>query len=115
MKNKWKEEPRRTRGGERFMKDQKEILMRHFFDCVRYWERTLKVSSDESSEPYKRALDELPRNNPFRMTGEPFDAEVLAEFKKSRLMDVYGRDWERHWEEHSQFVRKEDLPCPTNS
>lgn len=94
--------------------DQERDLERHFTGCRKYWERTLGVSSDESKEPVLRALNELPRYNPFfpyeRVT---FDEDLLCSFKKCRLMDAYGMEWERHWNEHSSFIRKEGLPCQT--
>lgn len=90
------------------LKKQEADLEKFFFDCVRYWERTLKTSSDLDKQPYLNALDELPHNCPFVVSGEPFDMGVLRSFKKSRLMDAYGRDWERHWDEHSPFIGKED-------
>jgi hypothetical protein len=86
---------------------QQADLERFFNDCVRYWERTLKTDSDLDRQPFLNALNELPHCCPFVMNGEPFDDEVLRDFKKARLMDAYGLDWERHWEEHSPFIKKE--------
>ena len=87
---------------------QKKDLEKFFFDCVRFWERFLKISADESKEPYQRALDDLPQCNPFVIDGrEPFNEGVLREFKRYRLMDTYGNDWEKHWDEHASFIKKE--------
>ena len=71
------------------------VLERFFGECLRYWEKTLKVDSDLSNEAYKNAIDEIPHRNPYKMCGEELNPEWVAEFKKYRLMDCYGKDWER--------------------
>ena len=72
------------------------ILEQFFGECLRYWERTLKVDSDLSREPYERAIGDIPKNNPYKMVGEELNPEWVAEFKKYRLMDCYGKNWERY-------------------
>lgn len=72
------------------------VLERFFGECLRYWERTLKVDSDVSNEAYKCAIDEIPRTNPYKMSGEELNQEWVEEFRKHRLMDCYGKDWEKY-------------------
>ena len=72
------------------------LLKRFFGECLRYWERTLKVDSDLDKEPYVNAINEIPTNNPYKMAGEPLNPEWVAEFRKYRLMDCYGREWEKY-------------------
>ncbi len=80
-------------------REQYNILLQHFLDCVRYWESRLRVDSDLSNEAYKRALDEIPLSHPFIAYNAPaFDEDVRLDFIKDRCMDTYGRDWEREYE-----------------
>lgn len=73
-----------------------EILEKFFGECLRYWERTLKVSSDESKEPYINAIEEIPTYNPYKMQGEKLNEEWVSEFRKYRLMDLYGKNWKNY-------------------
>ena len=71
------------------------LLEKFFGECLRYWERTLGVDSDTSNEAYKFAIQDIPKRNPYKMSGEELNKEWVAEFKKYRLMDCYGKNWER--------------------
>ncbi len=73
------------------------ILERHFNDCLHFWEKELKVDSDLSNEAYVNAIDEIPTTNPFKMKGEKLNPKWVDEFRKSRLMDCYGKDWKKHY------------------
>ena len=72
------------------------VLEKHFFECVRYWERTLNTDSDLDKEPYIRAIKEIPSTNPYHMHGEKLNEEWVAEFRRYRLMDTYGKEWKRY-------------------
>lgn len=71
------------------------VLEKFFGECLRFWEKELNVTSDESKEPYKNAIDEIPKYYPYSPNGEKLNEEWVQEFKKYRLMDCYGKDWER--------------------
>lgn len=71
-------------------------LVKFFGECLRYWEKTLKVNSDLSNEAYKHAIEEIPKTYPYSPNGEELNPEWVAEFRKYRLMDCYGKDWERY-------------------
>ena len=73
-----------------------KILERFFGECLRYWERTLKVDSDFSNEAYKNAINDIPKTNPYKMAGEELNKEWVEEFRRYRLMDCYGKDWEKY-------------------
>ena len=85
--------------------EQYTVLDKHFRNCVRYWEVTLKTDSDLDKEPYIQAIREIPVVDPFHMKGEPLDMELREEFIKSRFMDCFGRDWERHYKEMRCQIR----------
>ena len=72
------------------------LLEKFFGECLQYWERTLKADSDLSREAYINAIDEIPKTNPYKMSGEELNPDWVAEFRKYRLMDCYGKDWERY-------------------
>ena len=72
------------------------VLEKHFNSCLRFWERTLKADSDLSKEAYKHAIDEIATRDPRHMNGEVLNPEWVAEFRKYRLMDCYGKDWEKY-------------------
>lgn len=76
-----------------------DILMKHFNDCLRYWERTLNVDSDLSNEAYINAIKDIPHNNPFGMQGEPILEDIRKRFFESRMMDCFGTDWQKHLNE----------------
>lgn len=79
--------------------DKKEtmaVLERHFNECLHYWERTLKVDSDLSNEAYIKAISEIPSCNPYHIQKEELNPEWVKEFRKYRLMDCYGKDWEKY-------------------
>lgn len=73
-----------------------EVLEKHFNDCLRYWERELKVDSDLSNEAYIHAISEIATTDPRKPCGEKLNPEWVAEFRKYRLMDCYGNEWEKH-------------------
>ncbi len=68
------------------------VLDRFFGECLKYWERTLKVDSDLSNEAYIRAIDDIPAYYPYSPRGEKLDPEYVSEFRRCRLMDCYGKD-----------------------
>ena len=72
------------------------VLEKHFNDCLRFWEHELKVSSDLDKAPYKEAIREIATTDPRSPYGEKLNPEWVAEFKKCRLMDCYGKEWERY-------------------
>lgn len=72
------------------------VLEQFFGECLRYWERTLKIDSDTSNEAYKNAINDIPKRNPYKMNGEELNKEWVEEFRKYRLMDCYGKEWERY-------------------
>ena len=72
------------------------LLEKFFGECLRYWERTLKVDSDLDRAAYVNAIADIPKTNPYKMSGEELNPEWVAEFRKYRLMDCYGKDWERY-------------------
>lgn len=78
--------------------DDKAILESFFGECLRYWERTLKVSSDLDKQPYINAITDIPHNNPYKMQGEPINETIREEFIKARYMDCYGKDWQKYYE-----------------
>lgn len=79
--------------------EQYGILDQFFRECVRFWEHELKTDSDLDREPFVRAITEIPSTNPYRIGCIPLDAETVKQFKKSRYMDCYGRDWEKYYRE----------------
>ena len=89
-----------TKGGVNMKKANKEetmkILEQFFGECLKYWERTLNVDSDLSNEAYKQAIKEIPTCNPYKVIKEELNPEWVQEFKKYRLMDCYGKDWEKY-------------------
>jgi len=72
------------------------MLERFFGECLRYWERALKVDSDTSNEAYKHAIEDIPHHCPYSPNGEEINPAWREEFRRSRLMDCYGKDWERY-------------------
>lgn len=79
--------------------EQYNVLLQFFYECVRFWEHELKVTSDESKEPYIHALKEVPRNHPKYIKGYEFDSDVRENFIKDRYMDTYGKEWKRYYEQ----------------
>ena len=76
---------------------QMGILEQFFGECLRFWERTLGVDSDLSQEPFINAMKEIPKYNPYKVQGELLDPDVVADFRRYRYMDCYGRDY---WQQH---------------
>ena len=72
------------------------LLERFFKECLAYWERTLKVDSDTSREAYINAINDIPSTNPYSPNGKELNKEWVAEFRRYRLMDCYGKNWERY-------------------
>ena len=68
-----------------------EVLEKFFGECLRYWEKTLKVDSDLSNEAYKMAIEDIPTHYPYSPNGEKLNEDVVKKFKESRLMDCYGK------------------------
>lgn len=77
--------------------EQYNILLEFFYECVKYWERFLKVDSDLDKQPYINALEEIPDVDPNVPFGKPFDKDVLENFTKDRYMDTYGKEWEKYY------------------
>ena len=78
---------------------QQETLGKFFGECLRFWEQNLKIDSDLSNEAYKHAIEEIPYYNPYMMRESEetkFDEEVRTQFRNSRLMDCYGKNWEQY-------------------
>lgn len=73
-----------------------QTLERFFYECLSFWERELKVSSDLDKTPYIKAIEEIPKRDPYSMNGELLNEEWVAEFRKYRLMDCYGKQWEKY-------------------
>lgn len=69
------------------------VLERFFGECLKYWERTLKVDSDLSIEAYVNAIRDIPSTYPYSMHGRDLDAAIVDEFRISRYMDCYGREY----------------------
>lgn len=77
-------------------------------DCVKFW---TKQNGIDKREACKRALEydliEIYKVNngclhdPFSPKCEELDKETTLNFFKYRCMDLYGRDWEEHWEEYN--------------
>ena len=79
--------------------EQYDVLLKFFYECVKFWEITLKTDRDLDKTPYQNALKEVPKNDPNVPNGREFDKEVRDEFIRHRYMDTYGRDWERFYKE----------------
>ena len=75
---------------------QTETLEKFFGECLRYWEHTLNVDSDLDNQAYINAINDIPHHNPYSINGEEFDDDVRTQFRNSRLMDCYGKDWEQY-------------------
>ena len=73
-----------------------KVLESHFNNCLRYWEKELKINSDIDKAPYIEAIREIATTDPRSPYGEKLNEEWVAEFRKYRLMDCYGKDWEKH-------------------
>ena len=81
--------------------EQYDTLDKFFRECVRFWERELKTDSDIDSQPYKNALKEVPKHNPYVPFNSPeFDKSIRDEFIKYRCMDIWGRNWECEYEKY---------------
>lgn len=85
--------------------EQIVVLEKHFQDCLKFWERELKTNSDIDREPYINAIKEIPVVNPFVPNGEALDTNIRENFIKSRFMDCFGCDWERHYKEIRNQIR----------
>ena len=72
------------------------ILEKFFGECLRYWERTLHVDSDLDRAAYEHANEDIPKHDPYSVSGELLNPEWVEEFRKYRLMDCYGHGWESH-------------------
>lgn len=89
--------------------DSQIKLEKYHADCVRFWTKQKDVSDER--EAYRRTLEydliEIYKVNngcihdPFSVNGEELDKETTLNFFKYRCMDLYGRDWEEHWEEYN--------------
>lgn len=73
-----------------------KVLEDHFNGCLRFWEHELKVSSDIDKAPYIEAIREIATTDPRSPYGEKLNEEWVAEFRRYRLMDCYGKDWEKY-------------------
>ena len=73
---------------------QYDILLKFFYDCVKFWEKELNTDSDLDKTPYQNALKEIPTQDPKVLNGRKFDEKVREDFIKHRYMDTYGKNWE---------------------
>lgn len=81
--------------------EQYDTLDKFFRECVRFWEHELNTNSDEDNRPYKNALEEVPKHNPYIPFNPPeLDKSVRDEFIKYRCMDIWGRNWESEYEKY---------------
>ena len=81
-------------------KDTQILTLEKFFgECLRFWERELKVSSDIDKQPYINAIKEIPSYDPYTPVGEQIDPNIRNEFVKYRLMDCYGNEWEKYYKD----------------
>lgn len=75
-----------------------EILDEHYRACVRYW---IKAEKCDEKTAMINALEDI-RNikyNPFRMQASEenlLDVDTVRQYKESRLMDIYGKQWKEH-------------------
>ena len=72
------------------------ILEKFFYECLHFRERELNVDSDLSREAYINAIEEIPSVDPNRKNGQKLNPEWVAEFRRYRLMDCWGKEWEKH-------------------
>lgn len=87
--------------------DSQMKLEKFYADCVKFWNRQKDVNEKEAN---KRALeDDLIRiykgnncciHDPFSPTGEELDHETTLKFFKLKCMDLYGEQWEEHWQSY---------------
>ena len=82
--------------------ETERVLEKFFYECLRFWEKTLNVDSDLSNEAYKNAIEEIPETYPYHPQGEKLNPVFIARFKKLRLMDCYGKDWEKYMDEKTK-------------
>ena len=84
--------------------EQTMVELENFWNSnLRFWERELKVSSDESKQPMIESLTEFCRlqlefspNHPYSKEENRLDPDAVKEFIKFRKMDIWGKDWENH-------------------
>ncbi len=79
-------------------KEQYDILLKFFFECVKFWEKELNTDSDLDKAPYQNALKEIPKEDPNVPHGRKFDDDVREDFIKHRYMDTYGHNWKEFYE-----------------
>ncbi len=85
--------------------EQMAVLDHHFRGCLRFWEHELKTDSDLDRTPYINAIKEIPVVDPTCPNGEPLDKALREEFIKSKFMDCFGKNWERHYKEMRHEIR----------
>lgn len=88
--------------------DSQIILEKCYANCVNYWKSQSEI---DEREAYKRALehdliDMFKANggylhNPFTPKGDELDKQTTIDFLKYRCQDLYGKEWEKHWEEYN--------------
>lgn len=85
--------------------NQELVLEQFFNECLRYWEKELNISSDESREPFINAIKEIPRTNPYLVgSKEVIDESLRNDFIKYRLMDCFGQAWKNHLHEFKNIM-----------
>lgn len=79
-----------------------KVLEEHFNSCVRFWlhDKQSGTNGDER-QAYINAMEDIKniQYNPFCIQAKAenlLDQEAVKEFKKYRLMDIYGTRWEEH-------------------
>lgn len=70
------------------------IILENFYkECLRFWERELKVSADEDKTPAIKALEDVRRitTNPNIPYNSPkLDVDTKEYFVRRCEMDIYG-------------------------
>lgn len=84
--------------------DSQLKLEKYYSDCVCFWRKQKNI---DEREAYRRVLEydliEFYKVNkdcihdPFSPKGEELDKQTTLNFFKYKCMDLYGRDWESHW------------------
>jgi|GEM_PF-5436482 len=75
-----------------------DLLDTHYWKCVRFWEKREKC---DKRTAMLNALEDI-RNikydptEPFPTEEDLLDADTVKQYKKTRLMDIYGKQWKNH-------------------
>lgn len=69
--------------------EQVLILEKHFGECLKYY----RSRGCSEKEAWKKAIEEIPVNDPTVPCGEPLDVETREEFIRRCRMDFYGKEY----------------------